>query len=129
MSFRLIIVLLCLLLFITGCRESAQPTADASDITMTLTVDPAPAKVGDVVLLITLTDKAGNPVEVQSLTVRGDMTHAGMVPVMGAEAVKTAAGYTVPLTWSMGGDWIMTVEATRSDGRIISQEFDLSVES
>jgi hypothetical protein len=118
MRFHLIVILFCLLLIITGCRESAQPT-----------VDPTPAKVGDATVLITITDAANNPVAVQSLTVRGDMTHAGMVPVMGAEAVKTDAGYSVPLTWSMGGDWIVTVEATLSDGRIISQEFDLSVES
>jgi Cu(I)/Ag(I) efflux system membrane fusion protein len=127
MKFRLFIFLLCMLL--AGCRESARNTPEVADIQMSLTVDPTPPVVGDATLLITVKDNAGNPVEVQKIAVRGDMTHAGMVPVMGEEATKTDAGYTAPLTWSMGGDWIVTVEATLNDGRVVSQEFELTVGS
>lgn len=130
MKFRLIFILLSLCtVIITGCRESAQPTAEATDIHMTLTVDPTPAKVGDAALLITITDSTDHPIDVQKLTVRGDMTHAGMVPVMGEEAIKTDEGYRVPFAWSMGGDWIVTVEATLNDGQVVSQEFEFTVES
>ena len=66
--------------------------------------------------MITLTDNDGNPVNDATLSIEGNMNHAGMVPVLrdaddGAEGV-----YEVPFEWTMGGDWFVVVNVTLPNG-------------
>lgn len=129
----LLILILCLLL--TGCRESAQPNANgeanaAANISVEFTQQPAQA--GDDQLYIRVTDAAGNHLPVSALNLRGDMTHAGMEPVISSYETPVAdesGTYVIPFTWNMGGDWTLTVEATLQDGTILSEQVDLVVES
>jgi hypothetical protein len=108
-------------------RESRENQAD--DFTLTLIPEPDPPVTGEARLLIQVTDSQGEPVDDARLQVKGDMTHAGMQPVL-AEITGGQAGlYTVPFTWTMPGDWIVTVEVTTPDGRAASGQFDLSVGS
>lgn len=115
-----------LLLALSGCaRQSQQPVTE--DVEITLAVEPAPPAVGPATLFVTLADSEGNPVEDARLNVKGDMSHAGMEPVL-AEAESGPGGvYELPFTWTMGGDWFVTVDVTLADGRTLSQRFDLSV--
>jgi hypothetical protein len=81
-------------------------------------------------LLMTVTDATGQALEVAQIAVRGDMTHAGMAPVLGEAAQPDDDNvYRVPFEWTMGGDWILTVDVTLADGRTASQRFDFVVES
>ena len=120
------LLLLILLIPLAACvRQSQQPAA--GDVEMTLAVRPDPPAVGDATLEITLTDGEGNPIEDARLNVKGDMSHAGMEPVL-AEVEGGAGGvYQVPFSWTMGGDWFVTVEAVLADGTTISRRFDLAV--
>jgi hypothetical protein len=127
---RLILALL-FLLTLAGCRESAQPTPtpDAASARIALRIDPDPPTVGEAALIITLTDAADQPIDGASVSVRGDMDHAGMQPVFGDAADSRDGVYRVPFVWTMGGGWIVTVSAALPDGTTVSQEFDLSVQS
>jgi hypothetical protein len=121
-----------LLLIVSGCRESAQstPTSAAPDIDVEVSYEPNPPQTGEGTILIAITGEDGQPVEAESVRVRGDMNHAGMVPVMGEEAEQGEDGvYRVPFNWSMGGDWILNVDVVLVDGREISQEIEVTVES
>jgi len=120
------LLLLILLIPLAACaRQSQQPAA--GDVEMTLAVRPDPPAVGDATLEITLTDGEGNPIEDARLNVKGDMSHAGMEPVL-AEVEGGAGGvYQVPFRWTMGGDWFVTVDAVLADGTTISRRFDLAV--
>ncbi len=120
------LLLLLLTIPVAACaRQSQQPSA--GDVEMTLSVRPDPPAVGDATLEITLTDADGNPIEDARLDVKGDMSHAGMEPVL-AEVEGGAGGvYQVPFKWTMGGDWFVTVDAVLADGTTISRRFDLSV--
>jgi hypothetical protein len=128
-----LIVMLCLLL--TACRESAQPSANgeanaAANISVEFTQQPA--QVGEDQLYIRVTDAAGNNLPVTALNLRGDMTHAGMEPVISTyetPAADDSGTYVIPFIWNMGGDWTLTVEATLQDGTTISEQVDLVVES
>ena len=122
----LALLLLILLIPLAACaRQSQQPAA--GDVEMTLAVRPDPPAVGDATLEITLTDGEGNPIEDARLNVKGDMSHAGMEPVL-AEVEGGAGGvYQVPFRWTMGGDWFVTVDAVLADGTTISRRFDLAV--
>ena len=123
---RNVFLIILMLLALAACaRQSREP--DSSGVEISLTPQPEPPVVGDATLLITLADETGNPIEDARLDVKGDMSHAGMEPVLAEVAGGPRGVYVVPFTWTMGGDWFVTVDATLADGTIISRRFDLSV--
>ncbi len=111
----------------SGCgRESRR--ASSSNAQISLTAIPFPAAVGDTRLVIQVSDLSGQPIDDASLSIKGDMTHAGMVPVLAEVQGGGEAGvYNVPFEWTMAGDWVVTVEALLADGSRTRQRFDLSV--
>lgn len=121
------LLLLASILVASGCARASREPA-AADIQLGLTAVPFPAHVGDGRLVIQVTDGAGNPINDARLSIKGDMTHAGMVPVL-AEIESTGVDgyYEVPFAWTMAGDWIVTIEATLPDGTRARERFDLSV--
>lgn len=121
-----VLLLLTLLIPMAACaRQSQQPAA--GDVEMTLAVRPDPPTVGDATLEITLTDGEGNPIEDARLNVKGDMSHAGMEPVLAEVEGGPGGVYQVPFRWTMGGDWFVTVDAVLADGTTVSRRFDLAV--
>lgn len=123
---RLLILLILLILAVAGCaRASDQPVSD--EVTVTLEVLPDPAVVGGATVIVTLADAAGNPIEDAAVNVKGDMNHAGMVPVLASAEQGPGAVYEMPFQWTMGGSWIITVEATLADGTTVTRRFDVSV--
>ncbi|HSN76572.1 MAG TPA: FixH family protein [Anaerolineae bacterium] len=126
---RLALVALLLLAALTGCqRASRQADLDqAPEIVAVLTTDPDPAQVGPATLVVQLSDASGAPVEGASVSLQGDMSHAGMQPVL-AEVSGGAGGvYRAQWVWSMAGDWFVTVTAMLPDGRTLVRRFDLAV--
>ena len=127
MKLKLTLLLLIAALALAGCARASDQIA-GGDVAITLATQPDPAVVGDATLIITLADADGNPIEDAALNVKGDMNHAGMVPVLaGRAAVRPASD--LPFEWTMPGDWIVTVEATLPDGSTAVERFELSVES
>jgi hypothetical protein len=111
----------------SGCTRESR-NASASNIRISLTAIPYPPAVGDSQLVIQIADLAGQPVRDASLSIKGDMTHAGMVPVLAEVKGGDEAGvYHVPFEWNMAGDWVVTVEATLSNGTSAKERFDFSV--
>jgi hypothetical protein len=124
------LIVLIVLLFV-GCRAApATPAAETAvqAAQISLTVDPEPAAVGEARLNVAVT-RDGQPLAGVKLDVRGDMTHAGMKPVLGSATTDAQGVAVVPFRWTMGGDWIVTVTATLADGAQVSQEFDLTVKT
>jgi len=99
----------------TGCGSE---NGDAqAELSYELTVEPDPPRTGLAKLQLRGTDAAGEPVEGAALRIEGNMNHAGMVPEF-ADATESQPGhYEAELEFTMGGDWILTVEATTADGR------------
>ena len=126
MTFYLMLLVMTAFVLV-GCRESQQADdADDTGISIDVTFDPNPPTTGDATLLITLTNANGDPVNDATVAVRGDMNHAGMVPV-NAEAGNASDGvYSIPFEWTMGGDWILTVTATLADDTVITEEVDVN---
>lgn len=125
-------VLLCLILalLLAACRQSAQPTATpATAVDIDLLVEPTPITTGEAALVITLRAADGTPIDGASVSVRGDMNHAGMVPVLGETSASENGVYRVPFEFTMRGDWIITVTAALPGGGETAEVFDLSVRS
>jgi hypothetical protein len=124
------LALLLILPLIAACRQSARPVETAAGVEIALEIEPQPPTVGAATLQVTVTDSGGDPVENASVDVRGDMDHAGMVPVLGVAEESAGAGqYVVPFEWTMGGDWIVTVTVNLPGGEVATEEFTLTVGS
>ena len=122
---RIIALMLCIFLF-AGCRQESTPAAEA-ELNISLEVEPAESTVGDAELLISVTNADGEPVSPASVDVRGDMSHAGMVPVLRADVQGEDGRYRVPFEWTMAGDWTVEVTLTFADESSVSKTFELSV--
>ena len=111
----------------SGCGRERR-NASSPNAQIRLTAIPFPAAVGESRLVILILDLAGQPLSDASLSIKGDMTHAGMVPVLAEAQGGDADGYyNVPFEWTMAGDWIVTVEAVLSDGTRAKKRFEFSV--
>jgi hypothetical protein len=111
-----LIPLLLLLPLFGGCR--GEGTQRDSGLLLEVAISPTPPAVGSARLIISLRDTSGVPLSGVVISVEGNMSHAGMVPVM-ATAEEVAAGqYSVAdFGFTMAGDWVLTLKATLPDGR------------
>jgi hypothetical protein len=100
-------------LLTAGCRPPAERADPNRSIEVTLLTTPA--RVGPAALEVRL-ESSGAPVLGASVRVIGDMTHAGMVPVV-ANAVDLGGGVyrTEGFAFDMAGDWVVTAEVRYPD--------------
>ncbi len=112
-----LLALFIVALIAAGCRESNE-TLSADNVN--IDVQASELSGGMQVLIVEILNDDGEELPVESLSVRGDMNHAGMVPVIveydSPEALEdfksTEPGvWLIPFGWTMGGEWILTVDA------------------
>ena len=119
--------LLILSAFQVGCSARKTRTDEAPDLEVQLTIEPSPAQMGAAELLIVLHSPNGTPITAAQIEVKGDMSHAGMTPVLG-EAVAVEPGlYQVPFEWTMAGEWHLTISGELADGRNLYRTFMVPV--
>ena len=111
------------LLALNACGGRATP---ASDLRIELRTAEN-IHTGAATLTIHVTNAAGQPVEDAAVTVEGNMTHAGMTPVLANGQGGPDGLYSVPFNWTMAGDWVVTVKVTLPDGRQAQADFPVGV--
>jgi hypothetical protein len=128
---RALTAVVLIALTVSGCRQQqALPTsAENPAVSIVVTVEPSPPVTGEAKLIVTLADSEGAPVSGAQISVRGDMTHPGMVPVLAEADCDDAGRCEVPFEWTMGGDWIVDITVTLPDGTTAAQRFDYRVGS
>lgn len=114
-------------IWLPACGRIQQSQSSDDAIAIEMVVEPAQPRVGPANLVFTVTDKAGRPVNDAILEVEGNMIHAGMSPVSTHATTNKDGRYTVPLEWTMAGDWIVTVNVSLADGQKFVREFPVSV--
>lgn len=130
MKCRYVLLAIGLLLAITACSAQDTPPPASIEVQMSLHAEPEPPSVGESTLIIALEDANGVPVDGAVLQVHANMDHEGMTPVEGQTDASAGGEYRVPLTWSMGGGWNITVTAQLpNNGGEVSETFDLFVEA
>ena len=100
-------------LALVGCTPAgpAAPAAPAApDITIML--EAAPEGKEGTYLIVHLVDAGGAAITDADVALEGNMTHAGMVPVVTDAVADDADGeadghYQVPFVFTMLGDWIV----------------------
>jgi len=111
------------LLALNACGGRATP---ASDLRIELRAADS-VHTGATTLTIHVANAAGQPVEDAAVTVEGNMTHAGMTPVLATGQGGADGLYSVPFNWTMAGDWVVTVKVTLPDGRQAQADFPVGV--
>ncbi len=112
---------------LSACGRVQQAQPQAEEITINLATKSDQLAVGPTRLAFTLTDEEGQPITKATVNIEGNMTHAGMVPVL-AQAAETQPGrYEALFEWTMGGDWIVTVDVSLPDGRNFTRQFPVSI--
>jgi hypothetical protein len=105
-----------------GCHR---PADSSKDISITESITPQPVRSGEETVTFRLADPAGRPLAHAHIQVEGDMDHPGMAPVF-SDAAETAPGsYQAPLSFTMGGDWVLLFHITLADGRKIEKQIDV----
>jgi hypothetical protein len=109
-------------LSLTGCARSGE---SPEDLTVKHRISPMPPRVGPASISLGLTGSGGEPITGARITVDCNMSHPGMGPVI-ADAREIQPGqYDAPLSFSMGGDWIVLLHITLADGRKVERQFDV----
>jgi YtkA-like len=109
-------------LFVSGCARSGESPVD---LTVKHRISPMPPRVGPASISLGLTGPGGEPITGARITVDCNMSHPGMGPVI-ADAREIQPGqYDAPLSFSMGGDWIVLLHITLADGRRVERQFDV----
>lgn len=116
--FYIVFLMLMLLLLLSAC--GGQNTQVLEDIQIGVTVEPDPPTVGDTTLLVSVKEADGKPIDSATVAVHADMDHEGMVPVDADISESTDGLYRVPLTWTMGGTWVLDVTVTLPNNRGIA---------
>ena len=144
---RTLFILIMIALLLAGCGAAVTPSsatlsastpnvASAATATPAVTLAPAqidlvitpqPPKVGDATLNVTVTH-GQQPLAGVQVAVRGDMTHAGMAPVLGSAKTDAQGKMSLPFKWSMAGDWIVTITVTLADNSQVAQDFNVTVQ-
>lgn len=112
---------LLLTLVLSGCRGDVE-TGD-SGLVLDVAISPTPPAVGPARLIFTLADTAGTRLDGAEIVVEGNMSHAGMVPVLDTAQAEGEGQYGVDaFEFTMAGDWFLTVRATLPDGRWVQAQ-------
>lgn len=113
---------LALIITLVGCRRAGQ---NLTDINISLTLAPNPPQVGQMMVTVTLTDAEAQPISGAKVELEGNMSHAGMAPVI-AQAMEVGSGsYAAPLEFGMAGDWFVLVRASLPDGRKLEYQVNV----
>ena len=115
---------------VVACRPPAEGAngarAQGNLVQVTWEIADEP-RVGPTALVVRVM-KDGAPVTGASVEVTGDMTHAGMVPVI-ANAPMTEPGMyvTQDFAFDMAGDWVLTAEIHLEDGLTVTNSTETTV--
>ena len=122
-SLRIAFILI-LFILITACRPQSALSAE----NLNISVDVTDSLVGETTLLISVEDGEGNPLENPGkVSLRGDMDHAGMVPVLRESDQSENGVFSVPFEWTMTGSWMVEVTLTLENGDVITETFDFEI--
>ena len=115
------IIGLCLLcLLVAGCRD--RPSVG---VTLSHEIAPQPPRVGVVTITLRVMDASGQPLRGARVKLEGNMSHAGMTPVLADAAEVEPGRYRANIELSMAGDWVVLVHLTLPDGAKVERQLEI----
>lgn len=130
---RLILVNMIVLLavFLAACGSGSTATSAPQDsgkpVNIKVDTNPKPAAIGDIELMLNITDASGNPIEGATVDVTATHTDMAGMDMSGAATEQGAGKYAINANFSMSGNWKLKVYV-RKEGLDYSEEVDLPVQ-
>ena len=111
----------------SGSAATSAPETSGEPVNIEVVTNPNPAVIGDIELVLNITDGGGNPIE--GATVDVTATHIDMtgMDMSGAATEQGAGKYAINTNFSMSGNWELKVYI-RKAGLDYSEEIDLPVQ-
>lgn len=119
-------VLALFALVLAACGAPAAPATQAApQANVKLETTPNPAKVGDVQLILTITDEKGNAITGAKVDVGAEHPSMSGMGMSGA-ATEQDGKYAIKANFTDSGTWKITVNV-RKDGLDVKQELSLEI--
>ncbi|MBI3174316.1 MAG: FixH family protein [Anaerolineae bacterium] len=117
---------------LAACGGSAQPAApvesgSSSQVNITVESNPSPAMMGDMELILTITDGDGKPIEGATVDVSADHTDMTGMGMSGLATEQGGGRYSINANFSMSGNWKITVYV-RKDGLDYKEDIEFKVQ-
>ena len=111
----------------SGSAATSAPETSGKPVNIEVVTNPNPAAMGDIELVLNITDGGGNPIE--GATVDVTATHIDMtgMDMSGAATEQGAGKYAINANFSHRGNWKLKVYV-RKEGLDYSEEIDLPVQ-
>jgi hypothetical protein len=121
-----LILLLVMAALLVGCDPPSEEADPERPISVTLLTTPA--RVGPAAIEVRV-KQLDQPVSGATIEVVGDMTHAGMVPIVTTQAAEASPGVYISegFEFDMVGDWVITATVAFPDGAVRRGTLTLSV--
>jgi uncharacterized GH25 family protein len=109
-------MLVSLAVLLSACGGSAPmaETTSSKAVNIVVTSNPSPAKTGDVELLLTITDKDGNPIEGAAVDIAADHTDMSGMGMNGLATDQGGGKYSIKANFAESGKWMLTVKVTKA---------------
>lgn len=121
-----IAILIVILGVIIAGRALLVPTQVG--IRLELQSNPFPMVIGPAQLQVSVLDTNGVPVDATGVEMGVEMTHEDMLPLYAPVSRQGVGVFTVPVMWSMSGQWTVDITATLPDGQTrVNDSFDVYV--
>lgn len=131
-SMLFLVVILAGALVVGACASPPAPAvapAASGPPVVALGTDPnPPTSNGQTELQIDIKDSTGNPLSGAEVTVLADMVGHSMGPMQGQASEQGNGRYATSASFSMAGQWNVTVEVRREGELLVRQDFVLAVE-
>ncbi len=112
-----IVILVITSVLLAACGSAATPTHATStkQVNIKLVTNPHPAVMGDMEMILTITDANGNPIEAATVDVSVDHTDMMGMGMSGVVTEQGSGRYAINANLPMNGAWKLTVYV-RKDG-------------
>ena len=117
---------LALLFAACSAAGTSQTAPAASGLIITAETDPAPARVGDVEIILMVIDAQGNPVTGANVGIYADHTDMTGMNMTGQATEQGDGRYAIQANFSMSGNWMLKVDVN-TNGQSEAQEIPLVI--
>jgi uncharacterized GH25 family protein len=117
---------------LAACGGSAQPAAPVESgssnlVNIQVETNPTPAMMGDMELILTITDGDGKPIEGATVDVSADHSEMTSMGISGLATEQGGGRYSINANFNMSGNWKITVDV-RKDGLDYKEDIEFKVQ-
>ena len=121
-------MLVMMSVLLAACGSAPTPAVTSSKpVNIKVETNPNPPMMGDIEVILNVTDANGNPIEGATVDVSADHIDMTGMDMSGAATDQGSGKYAINTNFSMSGNWKLKVYV-RKEGLDYSEEIDLSIQ-